>query len=60
MSDTVSLSAQLVILAPFAAAILGLLVARNRAAGAFISSAGAVVSLVAGAYVLYAIHHGPY
>ncbi len=60
MSDTVSLSAQLVILVPFLAAILGLLVARNRAAGAFISSAGAVVSLIAGAYVLYAIHHGAF
>ncbi len=59
MSDTVSLSAQLVILGPFLAAILGLLVARNRAAGALISSAGVAVSLIAGANVLYAIHHGP-
>ncbi|MBC7560029.1 MAG: NADH-quinone oxidoreductase subunit L [Dermatophilaceae bacterium] len=60
MSDSVSLSAQVVILAPFVAAILGLLVARNRPAGALISIAGAAVSLVAGAHVLYAIHHGPF
>jgi len=60
MSDTVSLSAQLVILVPFIAAILGLLVARNRAAGAFISSTGAAVSLICGASVLYGIHHGPF
>jgi NADH-quinone oxidoreductase subunit L len=60
MSDPVSLSAQLVILVPFVAAILGLMVARNRAAGAFISCAGAAVSLLAGGYVLSAIHHGPF
>lgn len=59
MSDQVALSAQLVILVPFVAAILGLLVARNRAASAFISCVGAAASLIAGVYLLYAIHHGP-
>jgi len=60
MSDPVSLSVQLVILVPFLAAILGLLAARNRVASSFISSAGATVSLFAGGYVLYAIHHDPF
>jgi NADH-quinone oxidoreductase subunit L len=60
MSDPVSLSAQLVILVPFIAAILGLLAAHNRAASALISAAGAAGSLLAGTYVLYGIHHGPF
>jgi NADH-quinone oxidoreductase subunit L len=60
MSDPVSLSAQLVILVPFIAAILGLLAAHNRAASALISAVGAAGSLLAGTYVLYGIHHGPF
>jgi len=60
MSDPVSHSVQLVILVPFLAAILGLLVSRNRAVSAFVASAGATVSLLAGTYVLYAIHHDPF
>ena len=57
MTDPVSLAVRLVVLVPFVASILGLLVARRRRASAFIASAGAVVSLLAGSYVLYAIHH---
>jgi len=60
MTDSVSLAVRLVVLVPFVASILGLLVARRRRAGAFIASAAAVVSLLAGSYVLYAIHHGPF
>jgi len=48
MTDSVSLAVRLVVLVPFVASILGLLVARRRAASAFIASAGAVVSLLAG------------
>jgi NADH-quinone oxidoreductase subunit L len=59
MSNSVSQAARLVVLVPFLAAILGLFVARRRLASAFISSAGAVVSLLAGLYVLYGVHHGP-
>jgi NADH-quinone oxidoreductase subunit L len=59
MSESVSQAARLVVLAPFLAAILGLFVARHRLASAFIASTGAVVSLLAGSYVLYAVHHGP-
>jgi len=57
MTDPVSLAVRLVVLVPFVASILGLLVARRRRASAFIASAGAVASLLAGSYVLYAIHH---
>jgi len=60
MTDTVSLAVRLVVLVPFVASILGLLVARRLRASAFIASAGAVVSLLAGSYVLYAIHHDPF
>jgi NADH-quinone oxidoreductase subunit L len=60
MTDSVSLASRLVILVPFVASILGLLVARRRAASAAIASSGAVLSLLAGLYVLYGIHHGPY
>jgi len=60
MTDPVSLAVRLVVLVPFVASILGLLVARRRRASAFIASAGAVVSLLAGSYVLYAIHHDPF
>jgi NADH-quinone oxidoreductase subunit L len=60
MSDPVSLSARLVVLVPFLAAILGLFVARRRQAAAIIASTGAVVTLLAGSYILYAIHHRPF
>jgi len=60
MTDSVSLAARLVVLVPFAASILGLLVARRRRASALIASSGAVVSLLAGAYVLYAVHNNPF
>ena len=60
MTVSVSLAARLVVFVPFIAAILGLFVARQRRASVFIASGGAVVSLLAGLYVLYAIHHGPY
>src|ERR1039457_6291264 len=58
MSNSVSQAARLVVLVPFLAAILGLFVARRRLASAFIASAGSVVSLLAGCYVLYGVHHG--
>jgi NADH-quinone oxidoreductase subunit L len=61
MTDSVSLAARLVVLIPFIASILGLWVARrHQRASAFIASAGAVVSLLAGVYVLYAVHNKPY
>jgi len=61
MTDFVSLAARLVILVPFIASILGLWVARShRRASAFIASTGAVVSLLAGLYVLYAVHNKPF
>jgi len=60
MTDPVSLAARLVVLIPFVAAVLGLLVARRRRASAFLASAGAVLTLVAGSYVLYAVHHGAF
>ena len=60
MRDSVSLAARLVVLVPFLAAILGLLVARRRRFSAFVASGSAVASLLAGLYVLYAIHHGPF
>ena len=60
MRDSVSLAARLVVLVPFLAAILGLLVARHRRASAFVASTGAVISLLAGSYVLYAVHHKPF
>jgi NADH-quinone oxidoreductase subunit L len=58
MSNSASLAVRLVVLVPFLSAILGLFVARRRQASAFIASAGAVVTLLAGAFVLYAVHHG--
>jgi len=58
MTDPVSLAARLVVLVPFVASILGLLVARRQRASALIASGGALLSLLSGAYVLYAIHHG--
>src|SRR5450759_960630 len=61
MRDSVSLAARLVVLVPFVASILGLWVARrHRRASAFIASASAVVSLLAGLYVLYAVHNKPF
>jgi len=60
MRDSVSLASRLVVLVPFIASILGLLVARRRRPSALIASTGAVVTLLAGLYVLYGIHHGPY
>ncbi|MEP7192422.1 MAG: proton-conducting transporter membrane subunit [Actinomycetota bacterium] len=60
MTDSVSLASRLVVLVPFVASILGLLVARRRRPSALIASTGAALSLVAGLYVLYGIHHGPY
>lgn len=60
MTDSVSLAVRLVVLAPFVASILGLLVARRRRAGALIASTSAFVSLLAGLYVLYAVHNKPY
>ena len=60
MTDSVSLAARLVILAPFVASILGLWVARRREASTFIATSGSVLSLLAGLYVLFAIHNGPY
>jgi NADH-quinone oxidoreductase subunit L len=60
MRDSVSLAARLVVLVPFVASIVGLWVARShRRASAFIASAGAAVSLIAGLYILFAIHR-PY
>ena len=61
MTDSVSLAARLVVLVPFIASILGLWVARRyRRASAFIASGGAVLTLIAGLYVLYAVHNKPY
>jgi NADH-quinone oxidoreductase subunit L len=60
MRDSVSLASRLVVLVPFIASILGLFVARRRRASALIASTGAVLSLLAGLYVLYGIHHGPF
>jgi NADH-quinone oxidoreductase subunit L len=47
----------LVVLVPFLAAVLGLFYARRRLASAYIACTGGVVTLLAGSYVLYAVHH---
>jgi len=60
MSDSVSLAARLVVLVPFIASIIGLLVARRLRASAFVASTGAVITLLAATYVLYAVHNKPY
>jgi NADH-quinone oxidoreductase subunit L len=61
MTDSVSLAARLVVLAPFIASILGLWVARrNQRASALIASGSAALSLLAGLYVLYAVHNKPF
>ena len=57
MSGSVSQAARLVVLVPFVAAVLGLLVARRRVASAVIACTGAVVSLLAGTSALYVVHH---
>jgi len=60
MSDLVSQSTRLVVLVPFVASLLGLLVARRRLASAVIANTGGVVTLLASSYVLYGVHHGPF
>jgi NADH-quinone oxidoreductase subunit L len=60
MSDLLSLSARLVVLVPFLAALLGLSVARRRLASAAVAVTGAVITLLAATYVLYGVHHGPF
>src|SRR5665811_737544 len=57
MSELVFPAARLVVLVPFVAAVLGLFVARRRLASAYVACTGGVVSLLAGSYVLYAVHH---
>ncbi|MHB8184481.1 MAG: NADH-quinone oxidoreductase subunit 5 family protein [Dermatophilaceae bacterium] len=57
MSDLVLQAARMVVLVPFVAAVLGLFVARRRLASAVIASTGGVATLLAGSYVLYAVHH---
>lgn len=60
MTDSVSLAARLVILAPFIASILGLWVARRRHAATLVATGGSVLSLLSGLFVLYSVHNGPY
>jgi len=60
MTDPVSLAARLVVLVPFVASILGLLVARRRRPSALIAAGGALLSLLSGAYVLFAVHREPF
>ena len=57
MSDLAAQAARLVVLVPFVAAVLGLLVARRRVASAVIANTGGVVTLIAGSFVLYAVQH---
>jgi NADH-quinone oxidoreductase subunit L len=57
MSDLVLQATRMVVLVPFVASVLGLFVARRRLASAVIASTGGVVTLLAGSYVLYAVHH---
>jgi len=57
MSDPVFQAARLVVLVPFVAAVLGLFVARRRLVSAYIACTGGVATLLAGSYVLYAVHH---
>lgn len=57
MSDLVLQATRLVVLAPFVASVLGLFVARRRLPSAVIAVTGGVVTLLAGSYVLYAVHH---
>jgi len=60
MSDLLSQATRLVVLVPFVAALLGLSVAGRRLASAVVAGAGSVVTLLAGSYVLYAVHQGPF
>ncbi len=60
MSDLLSQAARLVVLVPFLAALVGLSVARRRLASAVVAGTGAVVTLLAGSYVLYGVHQGPF
>jgi len=60
MSDLLSLSARLVVLVPFLAALLGLSVARRRLASAAVAVTGGVITLLAATYVLYGVHQGPF
>jgi len=57
MSDLVLQATRMVVLAPFVASVLGLFVARRRFASAVIAATGGVVTLLAGSYLLYAVHH---
>jgi NADH-quinone oxidoreductase subunit L len=57
MSDLVQQAARAVVLVPFLAAVLGLFVSRRRLASAYVACTGGVVTLLAGSYVLYAVHH---
>ena len=57
MSEPVLQATRMVVLVPFLASVLGLFVARRRLASAIIASTGGVVTLLAGSYVLYAVHH---
>ncbi|HET7477761.1 MAG TPA: proton-conducting transporter membrane subunit [Dermatophilaceae bacterium] len=50
-------SVRLLVLAPFAAAVAGLLVARHRSASRVVAVGAALVTLAAAAYQLYAVHH---
>ncbi len=60
MSEPVLQATRMVVLVPFLASVLGLFVARRRLASAIIASTGGVVTLLAGSYVLYAVHHDPF
>ncbi len=60
MSDLLSLSARLVVLVPFLAALLGLSVARRRLASAAVAVTGGVITLLAAIYVLYGVHRDPF
>ncbi|HEY8821160.1 MAG TPA: NADH-quinone oxidoreductase subunit L [Dermatophilaceae bacterium] len=60
MSNLLSWSTRLVVLIPFLAALLGLSVARRRFASAVVAVTGGVLTLLAAAYVLFGVHHGPF
>jgi NADH-quinone oxidoreductase subunit L len=60
MTDSVSMAARLVILAPFVASILGLWVARRRQVATLIATTGSVLSLLAALFVLYSVHNVAY
>ena len=60
MSDLMSQATRLVVLVPFLASLLGLLVARRRQASAVVASTGAAITLLASSYVLIGVHNGPF